>query len=198
MPQRVVSARTAQELTRSLTAVVDHGTGRQAAIAGYAVAGKTGTAWKAFDDGSGKITYGSNGNRRYIVSFAGFLPADEPRLSMVIVVDEPVTETTASAVAAPIFAEIGAFAARTLLVPPDQVTGVDGVRVRGEPAAGLLAASGSGGEMATVGTSTSQGRTSGAGPVELAAGDEGGAVPAETARATSTAGGGAATAGPIR
>ena len=42
---------------------------------GYDVVGKTGTAWKVFDDGSGKLGYGEDGNRRYIVTFAGFPPS---------------------------------------------------------------------------------------------------------------------------
>ncbi|MEL7209106.1 MAG: penicillin-binding protein 2, partial [Actinomycetota bacterium] len=93
--RRVISTRTAEEVTGSLVAVVNTGTGTNAAINGYQVAGKTGTAWKVFDDGSGTLGYGAPGNRRYVVTFAGFLPADDPQLSLVVVVDEPVTDTTA-------------------------------------------------------------------------------------------------------
>ena len=134
----VLSARTADELTRSLVAVVEDGTGTQAAVPGYVVAGKTGTAWKVFDDGSGKLTYGSPGNRRYVVTFVGYLPADEPELSMVVIVDEPDGDATASAIAAPIFAEIAGYAVRVLGIPPaDGGIDVDDPRVRAMPAVGL-------------------------------------------------------------
>jgi len=131
----VVSARTADEVTRSLVAVVEGGTGRRAAVPGYTVAGKTGTAWKVFDDGSGRLGFGSPGNRRYVVSFVGYLPSARPALSMVVVVDEPDGEATASTIAAPIFGEIAAYAVRVLAIPPaDGGVGVDDRPVRAEPA----------------------------------------------------------------
>ncbi|MDH4364859.1 MAG: penicillin-binding protein 2 [Acidimicrobiia bacterium] len=138
-PRRVVSEAAAAETTEALTAVVDRGTGRQAAIPGYTVAGKTGTAWKAFkDEATGKLTFGSDGNRRYVSSFVGFLPAERPELSMVVVVDQPRTDYMASAVAAPIFSEIGAYAARILPITPNHVDAGAGAaaggRVRGTPA----------------------------------------------------------------
>ncbi|MEZ5406710.1 MAG: penicillin-binding protein 2 [Acidimicrobiales bacterium] len=136
-PRRVVSEAAAAEATTALAAVVESGTGSQAAIPGYTVAGKTGTAWKAFkDEATGKLTFGSDGNRRYVSSFVGFLPAERPELSMVVVVDQPRTDYMASAVAAPIFSEIGAYAARILPVTPNHVDAGDvaGGRVRGTPA----------------------------------------------------------------
>lgn len=134
-PKQVVSSRTADYVTQLLTGVVNEGTGRSAAIPGYQAAGKTGTAWKVFDDGTGTYTYGDYRSRRYIVTFAGFVPADNPALSMVIVVDEPKTATTASAVAAPIFSEVGLYALQILGVAPDQSTIVGDERVRA-PVAG--------------------------------------------------------------
>jgi cell division protein FtsI (penicillin-binding protein 3) len=135
----VISERTASELRSMLTQVVDTGTGRPAQIDGYAVAGKTGTAWKVFEDDNGEYTYGSNGNRRYVSTFAGFAPADDPRISIVVVIDEPtIGSTTASAVAAPVFADIGAYALRALDVTPGTVVGLDTVPagpVRAAPAA---------------------------------------------------------------
>lgn len=131
----VVSARTADELTRSLTGVVESGTGTNAAIPGYVVAGKTGTAWKVFESSPGQFTYGSPGDRRYVVTFVGYLPADRPELSMVVIVDEPDGEATASAIAAPIFAEIASYAVRVLGIPPaDGGIDVDDPRVRATPA----------------------------------------------------------------
>jgi cell division protein FtsI (penicillin-binding protein 3) len=136
-PVDVISARTANEVTRSLVAVVEDGTGGRAAVPGYTVAGKTGTAWKVFDDGSGKVGYGSPGNRRYVVSFVGYLPAEQPELSMVVIVDEPDGDATASAIAAPIFAEIAGYAVRVLGIPPaDGGIDVDDPRVRAMPAGG--------------------------------------------------------------
>lgn len=133
-PRQVISQRTVDELKRSLAGVVEQGTGSNASVPGYSVAGKTGTAWKVFDDGSGTLGYGSDGNRRYIVTFAGFLPVDEPMLSLVVVVDEPLTDNTAAAVAAPIFSEIADYAVRILGIAPTEGIVGDGERVRGTPA----------------------------------------------------------------
>ncbi|MFV0259309.1 MAG: peptidoglycan D,D-transpeptidase FtsI family protein [Acidimicrobiales bacterium] len=136
----VVSPATAGHVTNELTQVVERGTGKPAAIDGYRVAGKTGTAWKVFDDGTGTLTYGEAGERRYVLSFAGFLPADDPAVALVVVVDEPVgtgyqNETTASEQAAPVFADIASYAVRLLGLPPEAGVAVDpGVRVRGTPA----------------------------------------------------------------
>lgn len=132
--RRVLSTSTADEVTRSLVAVVNTGTGTNAAINGYQVAGKTGTAWKVFDDGSGTLGYGEPNNRRYVVTFVGFLPADDPQLTLVVVVDEPTTDTTAAAVAAPLFAEIAGYGARILDIRPDQALATAGERVRSAPA----------------------------------------------------------------
>ena len=74
------------------------GTGRAAAIDGYAVAGKTGTARKPQPDGGYKDDAGSY---HYIATFAGFLPAEDPELSIIVVIDEPTTSTYAAEVAAP-------------------------------------------------------------------------------------------------
>ena len=131
----VLSEATAAELTKLLVGVVENGTGTNAAIPGYAVAGKTGTAWKVFDDGSGTLSYGSENDRRYVSTFAGFVPAYDPELSIVVVIDEPTTSFAASTVAAPIFAELGEYALRILGVAPDQPSGtVLGGKVRGTPA----------------------------------------------------------------
>ncbi len=133
----VISERTAAELTELLVGVVEEGTGKPAAIPGYTVAGKTGTAWKAFDDGSGSLGYGGPGNRRYVSTFAGFAPVDQPRISIVVVIDEPTIGATAAAsvVAAPVFAEIGEYSLRLLGVAPDDLVDDGDGPVRGTPAA---------------------------------------------------------------
>lgn len=139
----VISERTAAELTKLLLGVVAEGTGRPAGIPGYSVAGKTGTAWKAFDDGSGQLGYGAPGDRRYVSTFAGFAPVDEPRISIVVVIDEPSAgATTASAVAAPVFADIGEYALRLLGVAPDSTIGDGDGPVRATPATTPEAADG--------------------------------------------------------
>lgn len=134
--QRVISEEAARQLRQMLTRVVSDGTGAAAAVAGYDVAGKTGTAWKAVADADGAFGYeDEGGDRRYLVTFAGFVPADDPQLSMVVVVDEPQTETTASEVAAPVFARIAQYALRILAIPPTDVAGVTSDElVRGTPA----------------------------------------------------------------
>ena len=133
--RQVVSPETAHTLTRLMTQVVAAGTGHNAAIAGYEVAGKTGTAQKL-----DPVT------RRYsrnpgVLSFVGFAPAEAPRLVMLVMLDEPKTEKWGSEAAAPIFSAIGAEVLRYLDVPPRDaaplaiVTGAaDGVTGRVRPA----------------------------------------------------------------
>ncbi len=97
---RVISAETAQQVRAMLTAVVDgdHGTGARAAVAGHAVAGKTGTARKPRTDGRG---YAGT----YIASFVGMAPADDPELVVAVMVDEP-TPIYGGLVAAPVFSQV--------------------------------------------------------------------------------------------
>lgn len=135
--RRVVSEETAAEVTNMLVDVVTTGTGTEAAIRGYTVAGKTGTAWQAFEQADGSVGYGSDGDRRYVVTFAGFVPAESPQLSIVVVVDEPTTAQTASKIAAPVFADIAQYAIRILAIPPGGATATttqNGTQVRGTPA----------------------------------------------------------------
>jgi cell division protein FtsI (penicillin-binding protein 3) len=113
--RRVVSPVTAAQMRDMLTQVITDGTGRAAAIDGYAVAGKTGTARKP-QPGGGYTD--DAGGYHYISTFAGFLPADDPKLSIVVVIDEPTTSPYAAEVAAPAFAEIGRHALRIMGVPP--------------------------------------------------------------------------------
>ncbi len=109
--RRVLSPQTAAHMAEMLAAVVRDGTGKRAAIRGYHVAGKTGTAQKPSPDGG----Y-SEGD--YVSSFAGFLPVGRPELTVVVVLDEP-DEYRAGIVAAPVFAEIAEYALRMLQVAPD-------------------------------------------------------------------------------
>jgi cell division protein FtsI (penicillin-binding protein 3) len=136
---RVVSPSTAAQMRAMLTEVIAHGTGEAAAIEGYDAAGKTGTARKPQEGGGYR---NAAGGYDYIATFAGFLPADDPKLSVIVVVDEPTTSPFASQVAAPAFRDIGLFAARTMSVAPNvpadeaplSIAAGDG-RLRAEPAA---------------------------------------------------------------
>jgi len=109
--RQVIAPETARTLTGIMTRVVSDGTGHNAAIAGFEVAGKTGTAQKM-----------DPATRRYsrapgVLSFVGFTPADDPRLAMIVLLDEPKNEKWGSEAAAPIFAAIGAEALRYLHAP---------------------------------------------------------------------------------
>ena len=113
--RRVISETTAAELTDLLGEVVRTGTGVKAAIPGYAVAGKTGTARK----------HPYEKPYRYLASFGGFAPADAPRLAAVVVLDEPQTEVYGGAVAAPVFSAIMRFALRMEHIAPRDPAGAD-------------------------------------------------------------------------
>jgi cell division protein FtsI (penicillin-binding protein 3) len=107
---RAVSAKTASEVTTMLEAVVSKGgTAPMAAIDGYRVAGKTGTARKVRPDGRGYAGY--------VASFVGFAPADAPRLVVEVVLDEPVP-IFGGLVAAPVFRTVMGFSLGALHVPP--------------------------------------------------------------------------------
>ena len=108
--RRVVSAGTAQTVTRMLAYAVDVGTGTEAQIPGFWVAGKTGTARKVLPDGSGY-------SNKYVASFIGFAPAANPALVVAAVLDEPVTEFGGVA-AAPLFQEDTRFALSRHRVAP--------------------------------------------------------------------------------
>jgi cell division protein FtsI (penicillin-binding protein 3) len=109
--RRMVSAPIARELVGMLKNVVLDGTGTEAAVPGYQVAGKTGTAQKPGPHG---YTTG-----KYVASFVGFVPASRPRLVILVAVDEPQTVIWGGSVAAPAFSEIAKFALQYLEVPPD-------------------------------------------------------------------------------
>ena len=113
--RRVVSSTAAIHMRRILGEVVESGTGRQAAVEGYEVAGKTGTARKPHPDGGYED---AAGNYRYVATFVGFLPASDPELSLIVVIDEPTTTIYGGSAAAPAFAELAQIALHRLKVPP--------------------------------------------------------------------------------
>jgi cell division protein FtsI (penicillin-binding protein 3) len=111
--RRIVSPVVARTLVSMLRGVVaEGGTGVEAAVPGYTVAGKTGTAAKP-DERGGYST------SRYLASFVGFVPASKPRLVILVTVDEPRSAIWGSVVAAPAFQQIAGFGLQYLEVPPD-------------------------------------------------------------------------------
>lgn len=110
--RRVLSAETVEQMREIMKAVVEEGTGADARVEGYAVAGKTGTAQKVRTGGRG---YAAG---KYIGSFLGFLPADDPAVIIVVTIDEPTKGYYGGTVAAPTFARLGAYCMTHLKIPP--------------------------------------------------------------------------------
>lgn len=100
--RQVVSPETAEQVSQYLEMVIsdDRGTGRSARIDGFRVAGKTGTAQKVVD--------GEYAEGKYVVSFIGFAPAEDPQIALIVIVDEPKIEayTQGTGVVAPVFRQI--------------------------------------------------------------------------------------------
>lgn len=94
--KQVVTAEVAQEVKKVLESVVENGTGKSAYLEGFRIGGKTGTAQKV---GAGGYMPG-----KYIASFAGFTPADNPQIVMLVIIDEPVGLYYGGQIAAPAFA----------------------------------------------------------------------------------------------
>lgn len=111
---RVLKASTAIALRQMMETVIsDKGTAKRAAVEGYRAAGKTGTVKKA--------VAGGYAQHRYLGVFAGMIPADNPRLVMVIMIDEPRGDAYyGGLVAAPVFAGVMTSAMRLLNVPPSE------------------------------------------------------------------------------
>jgi cell division protein FtsI (penicillin-binding protein 3) len=107
--RRVVSEATARKMVKIFTGVVDRGTGVEAQIPGYRVAGKTGTAQKPLPTGG----YGGD----YVGSFVGFAPANDPEVVVMVVLDDP-SPIWGGASAAPTFKTITEFALRRLGAAP--------------------------------------------------------------------------------
>jgi cell division protein FtsI (penicillin-binding protein 3) len=111
--ERVLPQQVSSDVVRLLESVVSSaGTGKRASIAGYRVAGKTGTAWKS--------SVGGYSTNRYLAVFAGVAPATNPRLAAVVVIDEPSAGLYYGGdVSAPVFSGIVGGALRLMAVAPD-------------------------------------------------------------------------------
>ncbi len=113
--RRVISPETAATMARLMEGVTSEGgTGMNAAVEGYLVAGKTGTAQKV-----DPVTKGYSATKR-TASFVGFVPADNPRITILVVVDEPKTSPYGGVVAAPAFSAIAQQTLCYLKVPPNR------------------------------------------------------------------------------
>lgn len=130
--RQVVPRATARLVGDMLTAVTGPGgTGEEAAIEGYLVAGKTGTAQKA------DYVRGGYTKDQWLASFVGFAPAEDPRLVISVVIDEPLIAYYGGVVAGPVFRRIGAAVLHHLGVPADSgrrvlAAKMDGIRRRAE------------------------------------------------------------------
>src|SRR5205085_2619541 len=102
------------QITAMLTQVVTRGTAKAAHIDGYTVAGKTGTARKVAEGGKGYK------DGAYIATFAGFVPAEQPQLSAIVVLDEP-TPIYGGLVSAPVFPDLARYGLRLFKIPPPAV-----------------------------------------------------------------------------
>lgn len=112
--RQVVSARAARLVSGMMVNVVEEGHGKRAAVPGYYVAGKTGTAQVANPDGPGYLPDATIG------SFAGYAPSDSPAFVMLVKIDRPRTVQYAEASAAPVWGDLATFLLRYLQVKPER------------------------------------------------------------------------------
>lgn len=120
--RRVISEGTARTVLDMLTSAVEEGTGKEAAVPGYRVSGKTGTAQKV-DPLTGRYSH-----RKVVASFVGAFPAEAPRLVILVMIDEPDTLRWGGSIAAPTFREIAQDAAKYLKLTPSPAPDVRLVR----------------------------------------------------------------------
>jgi cell division protein FtsI/penicillin-binding protein 2 len=113
--QRILSLQTTDRLTSILSNVVSYGTGTQAAVEGYTAAGKTGTAQKV------DPVRGGYSRDRVLTSFVGYVPAEDPQIVVLVMVDEPKHLQWGGKAAAPVFRQVAQQAMHYLQVPPSQV-----------------------------------------------------------------------------
>lgn len=114
---QVISPASAATMASMMKGVVCEGTGKDARIPGISVAGKTGTAYKTVDGGG----YGDKNTRKYRASFAGFFPADNPRVTILVSIDEPDPtsgDRFGGTAAAPLFATVATAAIHELTITP--------------------------------------------------------------------------------
>jgi len=109
---RVLSPQTLERINEILVGVVERGTGKQAAVEGYTVAGKTGTAQK--------VERGGYSHSKVLASFVGYVPAEVPQLAILVLIDEPQRAKWGGEAAAPVFKRVAQQALYYLQVPSRQ------------------------------------------------------------------------------
>jgi len=111
---QAMTAKTAGEMLELCEDVVENGTGRLAKIPGFRVGGKTGTAQKPRPGGHGYM------EGHFVASFIGFTPLEDPRISVLVVLDDPKPVFWGESVAAPVFKRVAEYSLRRLNVTPDK------------------------------------------------------------------------------
>ncbi|MDR2426197.1 MAG: penicillin-binding protein 2 [Endomicrobium sp.] len=124
--RRVISEETAREMKKILKNVVDKGTGKTAKIPGYSAGGKTGTAQK-IDPVMKRYS-----TKHYVASFCGMLPAMNPELVILVIIDEPKGDYYAASVTSPVFAKIAARAVQYLDLRKDEPEDVKNDKIKNE------------------------------------------------------------------
>jgi len=114
--RRVISPETSRIMTHILKGVVTEGTGREAAVKGFSVAGKTGTAQKYDPE------IQAYSKDKYLASFVGFVPAEKPLLAILVIIDEPKKVFWGGQAAAPVFSRVAQQTLRYLMVPEKRET----------------------------------------------------------------------------
>lgn len=112
--KNVIDEEAGKQMKKIMLAVVEEGTGKKAKIDGYKIGGKTGTAQKA--------AYGRYIKGHFISSFVGFAPVDDPKIAILVVIDEPRVTYYASEIACPVFREIARETLLHLGVAPQEIT----------------------------------------------------------------------------
>lgn len=113
--ERIISEKTAYEVKKSLYNVVERGTAKNIRIKGYTLAGKTGTAQKAKENGLGYAP------GKYIASFLGFFPVEDPQIVMLVSIDSPKKGYYGSTVAGPVFKKCAEFIIDYYNIPPNSI-----------------------------------------------------------------------------
>ena len=144
--RRVISEKTARSLASILKDVTNEGgTGVMANVDGFEVAGKTGTAQKA------DLVHGGYAAKKRVASFVGFVPANDPRLVALVLIDEPEVNVYGGVVAAPAFRNIAQAALRHLAVAPQQAALIPALPSQPEALVRRVAKPNSAGTMETNG-----------------------------------------------
>lgn len=110
--RRVLNIDTDKQLSYMLEEVVNSGGGGKASVPGYRIAGKTGTAQKIKDNGLGYM------ENRYIASFCGFAPAEDPQIALLVIIDDPLGVFYGGQIAAPVAGNIFSKLFRYMKIPP--------------------------------------------------------------------------------